>query len=137
MDRNNYPKEWEAFSLSIRRDRATYRCECEGECGLHGPSMFKPGTRRCVEINGQPAKWARGVIMLTVAHLNANGGVCACEPLCANPAHVKAMCQRCHLRYDLDRHVTNRVAKRDIERLKRSMFPTLQPNEKSESGHGQ
>lgn len=42
--------------------------------------------------------------MLTVAHLNATGGVCDCDPLCIVPSHVKAMCQRCHLRYDMPRH---------------------------------
>ena len=45
--------------------------------------------------------------MLTVAHLNGHDGPCRCSPLCADPAHLKAMCQRCHLRYDGPLHVKN------------------------------
>jgi hypothetical protein len=37
--------------------------------------------------------------MLTVAHL------CACAPLCAEPSHLLAMCQRCHLRTDIVLHM--------------------------------
>lgn len=54
----------------------------------------------------------RGRIMLTTAHLNAPGGPCSCDPLCCEPAHLKSMCQRCHLRYDLPRHKRNARAKR-------------------------
>lgn len=117
FDRKNYPADWETFSLGIRQGRAGNRCECEGECGLHGPSLFKAGKRRCVEVNSQPAKWAKGTVMLTVAHLNAPGGPCQCEPKCAIPEHVKAMCQRCHLRYDIELHVRHRVEKRDANRI--------------------
>ena len=46
-------------------------------------------------------------MVLTVAHLNADGGPCQCEPHCGEPSHLKAMCQRCHLRYDHVRHVRN------------------------------
>ena len=34
----------------------------------------------------QPAKWAKGRVVLTTAHL------CKCDPPCAIPEHVKAMC---------------------------------------------
>lgn len=118
MDKTKYPTNWRTFSLDIRWTRAKGRCECTGECGLHGVSMFHPEIRRCTEENGQPAKWAKGLIVLTVAHLNAPGGPCSCEPHCAIPEHVKAMCQRCHLRYDIERHVRHRVEKRDAQRIK-------------------
>lgn len=100
--RPGYPEGWKAFSRSIRIDRAGGRCECEGECGLH---RTHPGPRRCIERHGEPATWARGIVILTTAHLNGPDGPCRCEPLCADPAHVKAMCNRCHLRYDVPRHV--------------------------------
>ena len=38
-----------------------------GECGLHQPTG---GPRRCEERNGEPAKWAKGKVVLTVAHMN-------------------------------------------------------------------
>jgi hypothetical protein len=59
-----------------------------------------------------PAIWAKGIVRLTVAHLNAIGGPCACDPLCAIEDHVKAMCNRCHLRYDVVLHVRNAAATR-------------------------
>lgn len=100
-----YPPEWKALSRTIRIDRAQAQCECEGECGLH---RTHPGPRRCEERDRQPAKWAKGLVVLTVAHLNGPGGVCQCDPLCADPAHLKAMCQRCHNRYDVPLRARNR-----------------------------
>jgi hypothetical protein len=104
-----YPSTWKEFSRWIRYERAQGRCECEGECGLH---RTHPGPRRCTERDGEPAQWAKGIVVLTVAHLNATGGPCQCDPLCATDAHVKAMCQRCHLRYDVKLHMRNAYATR-------------------------
>ncbi len=118
MDRASYPKDWDAFSKRIRFEVAQGRCQCVGECGLHGRSLLHPEPRRCVEVDGEAAKWAKGKIMLTVAHLNAPGGPCQCHPLCSIETHVKAMCQRCHLRYDVDLHVRHRTEKRDAVRIK-------------------
>lgn len=103
--RQLYPPTWEAFSLDIRTNRAQGQCECMGECGLH---CTHPGPRRCVERNGQPAVWARGRITLTVAHL------CSCEPLCAEPSHCKALCQRCHLRVDIPLHAKHAAEHRRL-----------------------
>lgn len=93
--RPTYPPNWKEISAFIRHVRAEEQCECVGECGLH---RTHPGPRRCVERNHTPAVWARGRVILTTAHL------CACTPLCANPAHLKAMCNRCHLRVDAVLH---------------------------------
>ena len=104
--------EWEEFSRRIRFERAKGQCECEGECGLHdGKDLFFPKAHRCEERHGMNAKYALGVIVLTVAHLNRVGGICACSPPCAKEDHVKAMCQRCHLRYDVELHLANRKKK--------------------------
>lgn len=97
-DMSIYPPDWKAFSNRIRFERAGGRCECLGECGLHATT---PGPRRCIEKHGHEAKWARGKIVLTTAHL------CSCDPPCANEEHVKACCQRCHLRIDKDLHTRN------------------------------
>lgn len=90
-----YPVGWKEFSRYIRFDVAQGRCQCTGECGLH---KTHPGPRRCVERDATPAQWARGMVVLTVAHL------CHCDPLCAEESHVKACCQRCHLRIDIPLH---------------------------------
>ena len=103
----HYPKEWKMFSRQIRVERAQGQCECLGSCGLH---RTHPGPRRCVERDRQPARWASGIVILTVAHL------CDCDPLCARADHVGAFCNRCHLRTDMllhQRHAaeTRRLAK--------------------------
>ncbi len=98
-----YPSTWKAFSVAIREHRAQQQCECTGECGLH---CTHPGPRRCVERNHTKAQWARGRIVLTVAHL------CPCDPPCVEASHVKAMCQRCHLRVDRKLHTRNAACTR-------------------------
>jgi len=99
-ERSRYPKDWRTISLRIR-ERSGGRCECEGECGLHRTS---PGPRRCEERNGEPAKWARGRVVLTVAHLDHTPENC-------DDNNLKAMCQRCHLRYDIDHHRETRSSR--------------------------
>ena len=86
---HRYPPDWREVSVAIKT-RAGWQCECVGECGLH------PG-KRCEELHGEPAKWAKGKIILTVAHLDHTPENCDDE-------NLKAMCQRCHLRYDTDHH---------------------------------
>lgn len=52
-------------------------------------------------------------VVLTVAHLDADGGPCQCKATtgkkCATAEHVKGMCQACHLRYDMPHHQRNRA----------------------------
>lgn len=106
MKRELYPPWWEMFSYWIRFHRAKGQCECRGECGLH---RDHPGPRRCVERNGEPAKWARGKVVLTVAHLDHDPGNWDVKKL---KERVRAMCNRCHLRYDTKHHQANAKATR-------------------------
>lgn len=114
-----YPPHWKGISRRIRFERARGRCECTGECGLH---RTHPGPRRCIERDGQPAKWAKGTVVLTVAHLNGPGGPCRCDPLCGQDSHLKAMCQRCHLRYDVKLHVKHAHDTRRAGAVVRELF---------------
>jgi hypothetical protein len=107
VDYSKYPKDWKLISRAIR-ERSGGQCECEGECGLH---RTNPGPRRCTERNGEFAKWANGKIVLTVAHMNH-------QPMDCRPENLKAMCQRCHLRYDVDHHKKNSAATRRAKALK-------------------
>ncbi len=104
MPPEHYPPGWKDFSIRIRVVRAGGRCECTGQCGMHRPN---PRIRRCIERNHQKAEWARGTVRLTVAHL------CDCDPICMIPAHVRAMCQRCHLRVDRHLHARHRKERRN------------------------
>lgn len=97
-EKARYPKDWKAISLRVR-DRAQGRCECVAECGLHAWG-------RCVERQGRKAFFAKGVVILTVAHLDHTPEHCADD-------NLKAMCQRCHLRYDRDHHAETRRATRE------------------------
>src|SRR5262245_35523330 len=104
-----YPTNWKEVSVFVRFDRAQGQCECTGAgfCGLH---CTHPGPRRCVERDRQPARWAHGLVVLTTAH------ICACQPLCADPAHLLAMCNRCHLLTDLQLHLRHAAESRRAEK---------------------
>jgi hypothetical protein len=115
-----YPQGWPAFSLMIRTERAEGRCECEGECGLH---RTHPGPRRCVERNGQSAQWARGIVVLTVAHL------CPCDPPCIEATHVKACCNRCHLRIDVPLHQRHAAETRRLARQQAGQLTFLEDDD--------
>jgi hypothetical protein len=75
-----------------------------------------PGPRRCIEKHGHLAKYARGKVVLTTAHL------CQCDPLCGDPEHLKAMCNRCHLRIDVKLHVKHARDKRRARVAVRDLF---------------
>lgn len=94
-NKHKYPKDWKTISNRIRFERAQGRCECSGECGLHSHPP-----RRCEELHNEKAKFANGKIILTVAHLNHQENDCRDE-------NLKAMCNRCHLRYDSIHHQKN------------------------------
>jgi hypothetical protein len=114
IDYSQYPPYWQQFSAWIRHHRAGGRCECTGQCGLHQPN---PHPRRCTERNKYAARWARGRVILTVAHL------CTCSPPCARPAHVIAACQRCHLRIDSALHAAHRRDKKSPTGVAKSTAP--------------
>lgn len=85
-NRARYPKDWKAISERIRFERAANRCECEGECG---------GTHegRCAALNYDYHPETGSAVVLTVAHLDHTPENCADD-------NLKAMCQRCHNKYD-------------------------------------
>ena len=104
--RERYADDWEEISSAIRQ-RSRGRCECTGECGLH---RTHPGPRRCEERQGEPARWARGKVVLTVAHLNHDTSD-------NSPGNLKAMCQKCHLRLDGPQHRANAAITRRRRRI--------------------
>lgn len=75
-----YPKDWPAISRRIR-ERAGQRCE--------GSPLFPD----CRAENGQPHPVTGSRVVLTVAHLDHVPENCGDD-------NLKAMCQRCHNRYD-------------------------------------
>ena len=115
-EREKYPKDWRTISARIKV-RSGGQCECAGECGLHRTT---PGPRRCLERQGEAARWARGRVVLTVAHLNHQPEACRDE-------NLKAMCQRCHLRYDREHHQRNAATTRRIKKQNHELFAADTP----------
>lgn len=105
---NRYPFDWKKIVARIRK-RSKGRCECRSECGLHTT------TGRCTEQDRRPAKFARGVVILTTAHM------CHNKP-CRRMNHLKHMCNRCHLRYDLELHMRHAQARRHERKAIRDLF---------------
>jgi len=94
-NKNKYPKNWKEISIKIRTERANNKCEfCEAE-------------------NYQPHPITKSKVILTVAHLDHNPENCSEE-------NLKALCQKCHLNYDLKYHIENRkitIAKRKYQKM--------------------
>ena len=98
MNLSDYPKNWKEISAEIRL-RSGGRCECTGECGLHnGRDLIDTYNGRCKEMNNTKAKYAKGSVILTTAHL-------CHKTKCARRSHLKSLCQKCHLRLDIDLHI--------------------------------
>jgi hypothetical protein len=68
-----------------------------------------------------PAQWAKGTVVLTVAHLDHQPENCADD-------NLKAMCQRCHLRYDVPHHQRNAAATRRTKKQNHELFGEVAPD---------
>ena len=73
-----YPKNWKEIRQRIL-ERAGNRCEF---CGAE---------------NGKPHPETGSIVVLTIAHLDH-------DPTNNAPENLRALCQRCHLRYDAKIH---------------------------------
>ena len=103
MRRHLYPDDWEAISLRVRA-RAKGRCECMGDLAPNGCGLHRG--RRCVERQGQPGKWMRGKVVLTVHHKTG-------DKASRDTKLMGAYCQRCHLRADQPLREERRKLARD------------------------
>lgn len=95
-NRDRYPKNWRQISLRIK-ERAGWRCECSGECGLHGE-------HGCSRYHGEVMQGRTRPVVLTVAHLDH-------QPENCQEDNLKALCEGCHNRYDLPTRIANRRAR--------------------------
>jgi len=82
MNKDDYPKDWKAMSLAVR-EKAGWCCElCPAE---NGKFHWKTGSK----------------VVLTVHHIDSNKSN-------NSKYNLIALCQRCHLRLDLEKHINNR-----------------------------
>jgi hypothetical protein len=93
MRRADYPRDWKQKAAAIKFGRAHGRCECRGECGVRHDG-------RCEARHGQPHPITSKVVWLQTAHLDRNTRN-------NDPANLRAMCPRCHVRYDSGQHRAN------------------------------
>lgn len=103
MDISLYPENWIAISHRIRFVRAEGRCECTGECGQH--------TDRCDARHGEPHPVTGSKVVLTTAHMGTDTGD-KHDKMDVRDENLKAMCQRCHLIFDLNDHIEHSKATR-------------------------
>jgi hypothetical protein len=100
MDRSLYPPDWDAISLRIRI-RACWRCEW------------------CGAVHGKPHPETGSKVVLTCAHLDHDPANCA-------DSNLRALCQRCHLRYDRPLHTANAARTRRRRRIEAGQLELLQ-----------
>lgn len=116
LTKADYPPHWQHLRATVLR-RADDACECLGECGdthVHD-RCNAPNHAMIVRDLGWLARWwlvsdpyvAQFTmpwkpiqVILTIAHL------CQ-ESRCDDIEHLRAMCQRCHLKMDAQQHATN------------------------------
>lgn len=86
-NKGRYPKNWKAIRASIL-ERAGHKCE------------GSPAHPDCRAANYEPHPETGSIVVLTVAHLDHRPENCG-------PENLRAMCQRCHLKYDEEHHRKN------------------------------
>lgn len=97
-----YPADWRAISERIKT-RAGWRCESV------------PGQPTCGARHGERHPITGAVVVLTVAHLDHQPEHCA-------DANLRALCQRCHNRYDQPHRRKNAAATRRARKQTGDLF---------------
>jgi len=102
IDYSRYPSSWPAISLAIR-ERAHWRCEW------------------CGAAHGQPHPETGATVVLTVAHLGTDHADGTPgdkrDKSDVRPENLAALCQRCHLRFDVDEHLETRRRRERQQRI--------------------
>lgn len=89
-----YPRNWSDISRGIIHDRAGNKCEV---CGAVNHSWVNKHTRQiCLQDEDNSVR-----IVLTTAHLDHQPENCSHD-------NLKAMCQKCHNRYDVKHRASTR-----------------------------
>ena len=130
-----YPIDWPIISRQIRFVRARGRCETCGRphgrliCQLADGRWFDEGSGQWLDDAGRPVPWPDIVdlslqrqrrIWLGTAHLDHDPGN-------SSGSNLKALCQRCHLRYDRDANIRRRRARARARRALGDLFTGPNP----------
>jgi hypothetical protein len=116
VDMKRYPDNWIDISHHIRFERAGGKCECTGECGQH--------EERCNAEHGKPNPVTGARVVLTTAHLGTDTGD-KHDKMDCRPENLKAMCQRCHLNFDIAEHRYNAAVTRRTRKIEAGQMELL------------
>jgi hypothetical protein len=113
IDMKRYPPDWKQISASVR-EHAGHKCEF---CGVPNHAIGYRDRRGVFhevtpdDVSFYEALWHIKVIKIvtTVAHLDH-------DTTNNDPANLRELCQRCHLRYDLKHHLRNASHTRAVKR---------------------
>jgi 5-methylcytosine-specific restriction endonuclease McrA len=97
-----YPADWRAISDRIKA-RAQNQCESV------------PGAVPCRALQGQRHPVTGSIVVLTVAHLDHQPENCVDD-------NLRALCQRCHNRYDAAHRRKNSARTRRTKKRNRELF---------------
>ena len=102
FDKSRYPSDWKEISLRIR-ERDRFRCKW---CGAE---------------NGKPNPETGSKVVLTVAHLgtaHADGTPGdKHDKMDVRDENLAALCQACHLRFDIHEHMQNAAHTRRARKI--------------------
>jgi len=98
-NKSRYPANWKEIRAAILQ-RANNRCEF---CGVENHSY---------RLNEKTGKLAR--IVLTIAHLDHTPENC-------DPSNLRALCQRCHNRYDAEHRKQTRSYTKSLKDSDKSL----------------
>ena len=122
MDRSRYPKDWREISRRIRFERAGGRCEW---CGI--PNYALRDRESSMHVTAEEMQELKTemvpfdledavMIVLTVAHLGVDkpDGTPGDkrDTMDCREENLAALCQRCHLNFDRQQHLQNRMRNR-------------------------
>lgn len=109
VDLKRYPADWPIISEYVRFFRAGGRCE------------GSPDYPNCQARHGKPHPVTGSRVILTTAHLGTPwpDGTPGDKhnKMDVRLDNLAAMCQRCHLNFDLDEHIANAVRTRKNKQL--------------------
>ena len=97
-----YPEDWDRISLLIK-EKAGWKCEL------------------CQAVNGFPHPITKSMVIITVHHING-------DPTDNRKINLIALCQRCHLRLDLEKHMKNRRKSRKNKESKLQLTTNIWNN---------
>lgn len=109
FDKSKYPPNWSDVIRPRILQRDNYKCV---HCGLaHRARGYRDTRGRFVECDEFMEDWAIKAgkrvhtIFLSVAHL-------CHDTMCEDDAHMRSLCQKCHLHYDRPTNVMKRRRRR-------------------------